>query len=106
VYEQYVPVRDAVAIDTDAREVRVAGERVALTATEWRVLELLVVDAGWIVPHERLAARVWGRDEFADLDSLRVFIRRLRAKLGDDATSPRYIETVRGVGYRLLARGA
>ncbi|MEJ7802424.1 MAG: winged helix-turn-helix domain-containing protein [Candidatus Limnocylindria bacterium] len=95
-----MPVRDAVAIDTDAREVRVAGERVALTATEWRVLELLVVDAGWIVPHERLAARVWGRDEFADLDSLRVFIRRLRAKLGDDATSPRYIETVRGVGYR------
>ena len=95
--------RDAVAVDTDAHELRVAGERVALTATEWRILELLVADAGWIVPHERLAARVWGRDEFADLDSLRVFIRRLRAKLGDDAAAPRYIETVRGVGYRLLA---
>ena len=95
--------RDAVAVDTDVHELRVAGERVALTATEWRILELLVADAGWIVPHERLAARVWGRDEFADLDSLRVFIRRLRAKLGDDAAAPRYIETVRGVGYRLLA---
>ncbi|MDQ2689610.1 MAG: response regulator transcription factor [Chloroflexota bacterium] len=90
-------------IDAEAREVRVAGERVALTATEWRVLDLLVANAGWIVPHERLLSRVWGRDEPGDLDSLRVFIRRLRAKLGDDAASPRYIETVRGLGYRLLS---
>jgi two-component system KDP operon response regulator KdpE len=90
-------------IDAEAREVRVAGARVALTATEWRVLDLLVANAGWIVPHERLLSRVWGRDEPGDLDSLRVFIRRLRAKLGDDAASPRYIETVRGLGYRLLS---
>jgi len=58
--------------------------------------------AGWIVPHERLAARVWGREEPADRDSLRVFVRRLRSKLADDAANPRYVETVRGVGYRLL----
>jgi two-component system KDP operon response regulator KdpE len=90
-------------IDAEAREVRVAGALVALTATEWRVLDLLVANAGWIVPHERLLSRVWGRDEPGDLDSLRVFIRRLRAKLGDDAASPRYIETVRGLGYRLLS---
>ena len=75
----------------------------SLTATEWRVLELLVAQAGWIVPHERMIARIWGRDEDAEPDALRVFIRRLRAKLGDDASSPRYIETVRGLGYRLLA---
>jgi two-component system, OmpR family, KDP operon response regulator KdpE len=90
-------------VDTEARETRVDGRRVALTATEWRILEQLVANAGWVVPHERLLARVWGRDDPGDLDSLRVFIRRLRAKLGDDATSPRYIETVRGLGYRLLA---
>lgn len=90
-------------VDLEARDVRVADARVALTATEWRVLETLVGNAGWIVPHERLLARVWGRDEPGGLDSLRVFVRRLRAKLGDDAAAPRYIETVRGTGYRMVA---
>jgi DNA-binding response OmpR family regulator len=90
-------------IDTEAHEVRVSGGRVALTATEWRVLELLVANAGWVVPHERLLARVWGREDPGDLESLRVFVGRLRSKLGDDAASPRYIETVRGLGYRLLS---
>ena len=55
---------------------------------------------------ERIASRVWGRDDPADLESLRVFIRRLRAKLGDDAADPRYIETLRGVGYRLVSGDA
>jgi DNA-binding response OmpR family regulator len=95
--------RDDVEIDLGARQVRVAGRTVPLTAMEWRVLEVLVADAGWVIPHERLASRVWGRDEFADPGALRVFVRRLRVKLGDDAAAPRYIETVRGLGYRLLA---
>ena len=90
-------------VDLEARDVRIADARVTLTTTEWRVLEMLVGNAGWIVPHGRLLARVWGRDEPGDLDSLRVFIRRLRVKLRDDAAAPRYIETVRGVGYRMLA---
>jgi DNA-binding response OmpR family regulator len=94
--------RGDVEIDVGAHEARVAGTRIALTATEWRVLEVLVANAGWVVPHDRLLARVWGRDEPADLDSLRVFVRRLRAKLGDSASTPRYLETVRGLGYRLL----
>ena len=93
-------------VDIEAHEARVGGERVALTATEWRVLELLVANAGWVVPHERLVGRIWGRDEPGDLESLRVFVRRLRAKLGDDASDPRYIETVRGLGYRMLAGGS
>lgn len=93
--------RGELEIDTDARLVRVGGSAVALTATEWRILEMLVANAGWVVPHDRLLARVWGREEPADLESLRVFVRRLRVKLGDDAEHPRYIETLRGVGYRL-----
>jgi DNA-binding response OmpR family regulator len=92
-------------VDAEAREARVAGERVRLTATEWRLLELLVANAGWVVPRERILSRIWGRDEPGDLDSLRVFVRRLRAKLGDDAAAPRYVETVRGLGYRLIAPG-
>ena len=93
----------ALEVDVEAREARVDGERVALTASEWRVLELLVANAGWVVPYERLTARLGGRDEPGDLEGLRVFVRRLRLKLGDDAHRPRYIETVRGLGYRLLA---
>ena len=89
-------------IDADAREVRVGARRVALTGTEWRLLDVLVANAGWIVAHERLQARVWGRDEPGDIDALRVYVRRLRAKLGDDAVRPRYLETVRGLGYRML----
>jgi DNA-binding response OmpR family regulator len=89
-------------VDVGAHEARLDGERVALTASEWRVLELLVANAGWVVPYERLTARLGGRDEPGDLEGLRVFVRRLRAKLGDDAHRPRYIETVRGLGYRLL----
>ena len=95
--------RGQLAVDVAAREAHLGDRRAILTATEWRVLELLVANAGWIVPRERIASRVWGRDDPGDLDSLRVFIRRLRDKLGDDARSPRYIETVRGIGYRLLA---
>jgi DNA-binding response OmpR family regulator len=94
--------RGRLEIDTAARTASVGGRAVGLTATEWRILEQLVANAGWVVPHDRLAARVWERDEPGDLAALRVFVRRLRAKLGDDAGSPRYIETVRGVGYRLL----
>lgn len=95
--------RGDLELDTDAREARVGGERVALTALEWRIVDLLVANAGWVVPHDRLLARAWSRDEPGDLDTLRVIVRRLRAKLGDDADAPRYIETLRGVGYRLVA---
>ena len=90
-------------VDVDAREVRLGDTRVRLTAIEWRIMELLVANAGWIVPHDRIAARVWGRDDPGTADSLRVYVRRIRAKLGDDATAPTYLETVRGLGYRLLA---
>ncbi len=97
--------KGSVEIDTDAHVARVEGAPVALTPTEWRILEQLVGNVGWVVPRERLAARIWGREEPADLDALRVFVRRLRSKLGDDAAAPRYIETVRGLGYRLLGEG-
>lgn len=94
--------RGGLEIDTDARDARVDGRRVTLTGMEWRLLEQLVANAGWVVPSDRLTARLWGRDEPGDLDALRVFVRRVRAKLGDNAHAPRYIETMRGLGYRLI----
>ena len=101
--DRVAPFRNGeLEIDVASREARVADRRVVLIATEWRLLDVLVSNAGWVVPHERLRARVWGRDEPGDLDALRVYVRRLRLKLGDDAARPRYLETVRGLGYRLL----
>ena len=99
--------RDAVRsgeleIDLAAREAHLAGRRLNLTPTEWQVLATLAGSPGWVVSSEQLGSRVWGRDHDASLDDLRVFVRRLRAKLGDDARRPRHIETVRGAGYRLL----
>ena len=94
---------ESLEVDLEAREARLHGDRLRLTAMEWRVLEVLAANAGWVVPHERLLARAWGREDPADIDSLRVIVRRLRAKLGDDAGRPRFIETVRGLGYRLIA---
>ena len=90
-------------IDFDAQEARMDGEHVALTPTEYRLLEHLARNAGWVVPHATLLSRVWGREYTAELDYLRVYVRRLRDKLGDDPARPRYIRTERGVGYRFIA---
>jgi len=87
-------------IDVAARRVRVHGEEVHLTPTEYRLLAELVRQAGAVVPHQALIAQVWGPDFSADAQHLKVFVRRLRQKLGDDAERPRYIQTVWGMGYR------
>ena len=93
----------ALEIDFDAQEARLDGEHVALTPTEYRLLEHLARNAGWVVPHATLLSRVWGREYTSELDYLRVYVRRLRDKLGDDPARPRYIRTERGVGYRFIA---
>jgi two-component system KDP operon response regulator KdpE len=89
-------------IDFAAHEARLRGERVELTPTEFRLLAVLARNAGWVVPHERLLAQVWGREYADEGDYLRAYVRRLRAKLGDDARHPRFIRTERGLGYRFL----
>ncbi|HEY7332549.1 MAG TPA: response regulator transcription factor [Candidatus Limnocylindria bacterium] len=89
-------------IDFAAHEARLRGERLELTPTEFRLLAVLARNAGWVVPRERLLAQVWGREYRDEEGYLRVYIRRLRAKLGDDARRPRFIRTERGLGYRFL----
>jgi two-component system, OmpR family, KDP operon response regulator KdpE len=88
--------------DGRAREVRIGDGVVRLTSTEFRLLEELIRHAGDVVPHQALLERVWGPDWTTDPNYLKVFIRRLRQKLGDDAERPRYILTEWGVGYRFL----
>ena len=90
-------------MDFTTQEVRLRGERLALTPTEYKLLYHLVRNAGRTLTHGTLLAKVWGREYVDEVDYLRVYIRRLREKLGDDPDRPRYIRTERGLGYRFIA---
>jgi two-component system KDP operon response regulator KdpE len=89
-------------VDFSRQEVRLRGERVELTPTEYKLLYHLVRNAGHVLQHGTLLAKVWGREYVDETDYVRVYIRRLRDKLGDDPEHPRYIQTERRLGYRFL----
>ncbi len=89
-------------IDFATREVRVKGDVVELTPTEYVLLEELARHAGTVMPHQLLLERVWGPEYSHDTHYLKVFVSRLRQKLGDDAERPRYLQTQWGTGYRLV----
>jgi len=90
-------------VDFARQEARLAGRSLDLTPTEYKLLYHLVRNAGHVLMHGTLLAKVWGREYVDEVDYLRVYVRRLRAKLGDDPDHPRYIRTERGLGYRFLA---
>lgn len=90
-------------VDFAVQEARLHGERMELTPTEYKLLYHLVRNAGHVLPHATLLAKVWGREYVDEVDYLRVYVRRLRDKLGDDPERPRYIRTERGLGYRFIA---
>ena len=78
-------------------QVMLRGERVELTPFEYKLLYHLIRNAGRVLPHETLIDRLWGTADGAPADYLKVFVSRLRAKLG-----PEYIRTERGLGYRFV----
>ena len=88
-------------IDFATRRVTVDGKAVSLTNTEFHLLELLARNAGRIVTDETLLSRVWGDYAQDNPDYLKVYIYRLRRKLGDDPKQPAFIHRERGVGYWL-----
>ena len=91
----------ALEIDPAAREVRVAGRPVELTRTEFDVLDALSAQPRVAFSRRQLLERVWGGDWYGDDHVIDVHVGNLRRKLDDDAARPRYIRTVRGVGYRM-----
>jgi DNA-binding response OmpR family regulator len=95
------PLPAGLAFDAGRHEVGVDGSPVSLTTTEFDLLAMLVSDPGVVVSRSRLLDRVWGSEFVADDHLVDVHIGNLRRKLGDDPAAPRFIETVRGVGYRL-----
>lgn len=87
-------------IDERSREVFVDGVVVDLTAIEFDLLRALVEHPGWVYSREQLLERVWGYDYLGDSRVVDVHVANLRKKIGDDPTSPRFVRTVRGVGYK------
>ena len=91
----------ALAVHYEQRRVTVAGAEVALTATEFDLLRVLSVNAGRVVTYDALLRQVWSGRAAGDMDLVRNFVKKIRAKLGEDAASPTWIFNVRGVGYRM-----
>ncbi|MEW5990393.1 MAG: response regulator transcription factor [Chloroflexota bacterium] len=92
-------------IDEPTRTVTLRGEPVPLTTIEFDLLLTLARDPGVVFPRQRLLDRVWGMDYVGDEHVVDVHLGNLRRKLGDDATRPTFIETVRGAGYRFRVHG-
>ena len=88
-------------VDYAERSVTVSGCPVQLTATEYRMLFELSINAGRVLTHDQLLQRVWGTEYSGEGHLVRVFVGNLRRKLGDDARNPRYIFTEPRVGYRM-----
>ncbi len=92
-------------IDFATHEATVGGQKVSLTPREVGLLEQLVRNAGRTLPHQALLARAWGEEYQDDVDSLKVYVSRLRRKLELDPQSPRLIVTDKNVGYRFVKEG-
>lgn len=90
-------------IDYASRQVMVRGKPVRLTPTEYSLLFHLSRNAGRVLPHHTLLAKVWGREYTDEIDYLKVYIRRLRQKLEGDPETIGRIVSERGVGYKFVA---
>lgn len=89
-------------IDPTRREVWVGDESVDLTTLEFNLLHALASYPGHVLSREQLIERVWGGEYFGDHRVVDVHVRKLRRKLGDDAENPKFVQTVRGVGYKFI----
>ncbi|HEX2856906.1 MAG TPA: response regulator transcription factor [Propionibacteriaceae bacterium] len=95
---------DAITVDRGRREVSVLGRPVELSALDFDLLWALASAPGRVYSRAQLLEKVWGYDFYGDERVVDVHVRTMRAALGDDAHEPRIIATVRGVGYKFVAR--
>lgn len=100
--DQLLTVDERLQVDLQRRQVIVAGERINLRPTEYRLLSHLIQNAGWVMPHETLLTKVWGHEYINDNHLLRLYITYLRQKIEPDPSHPRYIFTERSLGYRFV----
>jgi two-component system response regulator RegX3 len=90
-----------VRMDVERHVVTVHGQAVQLPLKEFELLELLLRNAGRVLTRGQLIDRVWGSDYVGDTKTLDVHVKRLRSKIEPDPSSPKYLVTVRGLGYKL-----
>ncbi|WP_427923785.1 response regulator [Streptomyces sp. cg40] len=95
-----VVITDDFTIDLLAKKVTRAGHDVRLTPTEWHLLEILITNPGCLVTQKYLLQEVWGVSQSNKTNYLRVYMAQLRRKLEGDPSSPRYLITEPGMGYR------
>lgn len=100
--EGMIEVDERLKIDFSRREVWVDEKLVKLRPTEYRLLYHLVQNAGWVLSHEQLLAKVWGYEYQDEPHYVRLYINYLRKKIEEDPANPRYILTERGAGYRFI----
>jgi two-component system response regulator RegX3 len=92
-----------VRMDVDRHVVTVAGRQVPMPLKEFELLEILLRNAGRVLTRMQLIDRVWGSDYVGDTKTLDVHVKRLRGKIEPDPANPRYLVTVRGLGYKYEA---
>lgn len=90
-------------INFDGREVRLDGNLIRLTPTEYNLLHQLAQNPGKLVTHGELLSKLWGQEYVGATDYLKVHVLHLRRKLGDDPQSPSIIATERGIAYKFVA---
>ncbi|HET8569252.1 MAG TPA: response regulator transcription factor [Candidatus Limnocylindria bacterium] len=93
-------VREGLVVDPARHRVERDGEEVTLTAREFDLLAFLIAHPGQVFSREQLVGAVWGLDYSGDARTVDTHVKTLRERLGDSAARPRWIETLRGVGYR------
>ncbi|MDT0213501.1 response regulator transcription factor [Rothia sp. ARF10] len=103
--EAPVPGEVDVRVDTESRRVFLHGEEIQLTAKEYELLRVLARNQGKVISREQLMREVWETAWYGSTKTLDMHISVLRKKLGDDAMQPRYITTIRGVGFRFDPAG-
>ncbi|MGL4172914.1 MAG: response regulator [Actinomycetota bacterium] len=94
-----------IRMDVDRHQVAVRGHQIVLPLKEFELLEVLLRNAGRVLPRAQLIDRVWGSDYVGDTKTLDVHVKRLRAKVEEDPGNPALLLTVRGLGYKLAGNG-
>jgi DNA-binding response OmpR family regulator len=87
-------------IDISRRRVWADGEHVDLTATEFEILSFLAAHPGWVYSRQQIMQQLWGENFYGEARSADVHIQRIRKKIEQDPKNPRYVQTVRGIGYK------
>ena len=100
--EGIVDVDGRLKIDFGRHQVFIDGEEIKLRPTEYRLLNHLVKNAGWVLTHDQILQKVWGYEYENEPHYVRLYINYLRNKLEQDPSNPQYILTERGIGYRFV----